>query len=161
MKHLFPSAALSLFLFGLWLCLNGTLSLAQALLGAGLAVAIPWWTERLRPDKARFKRPARMLRLLLRVLKDILVANLQVSKAILGPESALRPRFVRISLDISDQNAVTALLAIISLTPGTVSADLSGDRRELLVHALHAPDEEALIADIKLRYESPLKEIFE
>jgi multicomponent K+:H+ antiporter subunit E len=47
------------------------------------------------------------------------------------------------------------------LTPGTVSAKLSEDRRTLLVHTLDVDDEAALVAEIKQRYETPLKEIFE
>jgi multicomponent K+:H+ antiporter subunit E len=49
----------------------------------------------------------------------------------------------------------------VSLTPGTVSADVSEDRTRLLVHALHVEDPQALVAEIKQRYEGPIKEIFE
>ncbi|HAR04393.1 MAG TPA: cation:proton antiporter, partial [Pseudomonas sp.] len=51
--------------------------------------------------------------------------------------------------------------SIISLTPGTVSACLSPDRRVLMVHALDVPDVDALISDVKRNYEAPLLEIFE
>ena len=56
--------------------------------------------------------------------------------------------------------AISMLVCVVSLTPGSVSADLSADRRTLLVHALDVPDEAALIAEIKSRYEAPLKEVF-
>ena len=55
---------------------------------------------------------------------------------------------------------ITALASLITLTPGTVSAELSDDRRYLLIHALDLQDPEALIDEIKSRYEAPLKEIF-
>jgi multicomponent K+:H+ antiporter subunit E len=57
-----------------------------------------------------------------------------------------------------------ALAGIITLTPGTLSSDLSPDRKHLLVHVLHCPNDAAqaaLIADIQARYETPLMEIFE
>jgi len=47
------------------------------------------------------------------------------------------------------------------MTPGTLSAELSSDGSHLLVHAFNVEDEAALIAQIKERYEAPLKEIFE
>jgi multicomponent K+:H+ antiporter subunit E len=94
------------------------------------------------------------------VLADIVVANLRVARLVLGPRSALRPRFVRIPLDITHPRGVNLLAAIITLTPGTVSADLGEDRRTLLVHGLAVPDERAVIAAIKARYEVPLREIF-
>jgi multicomponent K+:H+ antiporter subunit E len=46
------------------------------------------------------------------------------------------------------------------MTPGTVSAEISESRREILVHALNVEDPEALVRDIKARYEAPLAEIF-
>jgi multicomponent K+:H+ antiporter subunit E len=64
-------------------------------------------------------------------------------------------------LDVREDFTITLLASTISLTPGTVSADLSVDHRYLLIHALHVEDEAATIAQIKQRYEAPLKEIFE
>ena len=50
--------------------------------------------------------------------------------------------------------------AMITMTPGTLSADIAPDRRWLLVHAFNVDDEAALIGDIQQRYERPLREIF-
>ena len=61
---------------------------------------------------------------------------------------------------LEDELALTMLTSIISLTPGTVSADISNNGRSLLVHALDAPDPDAVRDEIKQRYESRLKEIF-
>jgi multicomponent K+:H+ antiporter subunit E len=47
------------------------------------------------------------------------------------------------------------------MTPGTLSCAIAPDGRSLVVHALHLDDAEALVAQIKQRYEAPLKEIFE
>ena len=76
----------------------------------------------------------------------------------------MQPRFVWVPLTVKNEHGIVALAAIITLTPGTVSSELSEDHRWLLVHALHCPDAEAeaaLVADIKARYEQPLLEIFE
>jgi multicomponent K+:H+ antiporter subunit E len=95
------------------------------------------------------------------VLWDILLANVTVARLILGPQRRLQPALVELPLDLDDKFALTILANTISLTPGTVSASLSADRRTLLVHALNVHDEAALIAEIKTRYEAPLMEIFE
>jgi multicomponent K+:H+ antiporter subunit E len=50
--------------------------------------------------------------------------------------------------------------SIITMTPGTLSCEVSDDRRWLLVHAFHADDAAAVAAEVKSRYEAPLKEIF-
>ena len=57
-------------------------------------------------------------------------------------------------------SATAALISIVSLSPGTLCAELSDDRRSLLVHVLDLDDEAALTERIKSRYETPLKEIF-
>jgi multicomponent K+:H+ antiporter subunit E len=80
---------------------------------------------------------------------------------VLGPVKDLQPGVVEVPLDLRDRFAITVLTSTVSLTPGTVSADVSEDRTRLLVHALHVEDPAALVAEIKQRYEGPIKEIFE
>ena len=161
MKRLVPAPLLSLVLLGGWLALNGSASAGQVVLGALLALAIPWVTERFRPERPRLRRPGGMLRLGARVLRDIVLSNIEVARRILGPEAAIQPRFVWVPLDIRDPHGVVALAGIITMTPGTLSADLTPDRRHLLVHAFNVADADALVADIKASYETPLREIFD
>ena len=160
MRRLLPSPLLSLALLVVWLLLNNTLAPGQVLLGALLALGLPLLTDRLRPERVRIRRPLKAVRLLLVVLVDIVLANIEVARRILGPEAALRPRFVWLPLDIRDPSGIAALAGIITLTPGTVSSDLTADRRYLLVHAFNCDDPAALVASIKQRYERPLMEIF-
>ena len=100
------------------------------------------------------------LMLALRVLWDVIVSNMEVTRRVLGPESAIRPGFLRVPLDLTDDWAITTLAGIITMTPGTLTADVAEDRSYLLVHAFHVDDAEATIASIKTRYEKPLKEIY-
>jgi multicomponent K+:H+ antiporter subunit E len=100
------------------------------------------------------------------------VANLQVALLILGPSKNLRPGFVKVPIDLMHEMPITILASCVSLTPGTVSAEvypliksLNEDdepvQRYLLIHVLDLDDEQALIKQIKARYEAPLKEIFQ
>jgi multicomponent K+:H+ antiporter subunit E len=156
-----PAPLLSATLFIVWLLLANTLDPAHLVLGALLAIVVPWFTEELRPERPRIRKPLLVARLGLTVLWDIVLSNVEVARRILGPESAIRPRFVWIPLALTDPHAILALAGIITMTPGTLSADLSPDGSHLLVHAFNVDDEAALIAQIKARYEAPLKEIFE
>lgn len=160
MKRLLPSPLISLTVLLLWLLLNNTLAPGQVLFGAVLAIAIPLLTAGLRPEQPRIRRPSAILRLGLVVLWDIVVANLQVAVRILGPERRLSPRFIWLPLDIRDPYGIAALAGIITMTPGTLSSDLTPDRRYLLIHALDAPDPKAVCEEIKRRYEAPLMEIY-
>ena len=161
MKQLLPAPLLSLVLFIAWPVLNASWSLGQLLLGALLGLAIPLLTEPLRDERAILRRPAAALRLALVVLWGIVASNIEVAKRILGPEAAIHPGFVWVPLAITDPHGIVVLAGIITMTPGSVSAELSTDRRHLLIHAFSIDEAGALIATIKSRYEAPLRQIFE
>ena len=162
-----PSPLTSAALLLAWLMLNETASPGQWLLGALLALIIPVVLAPLRPDRSRLRSPLRswpaLLRLVGVVLWDTVRSNLDVARRVLGPEAAMQPRFLWVPLDLQDPLATALLAGIVTTTPGTISAELSEDRRWLLVHALHAPDDAAaaaIAADIKARYEVPLLQVF-
>jgi multicomponent K+:H+ antiporter subunit E len=160
MSRWLPHPRLSLVLFLLWLLLAVSVSPGQLLLAAAFAIAIPHFTRPIAPRPFRLGRPGLMARLALVVLWDIVVSNVEVAVRILGPESAIRPRFVWIPLDIRDPAGASTLAGIVTMTPGTVSCDITPGLDFLLVHAFDAPDEAVLAARIKARYEAPLMEIF-
>lgn len=160
MKRLLPSLPLSVAVFLLWLLLVARIDAGHVLLALALAIALPLLARLLEPEDARVGRPRAVLRLALRVLWDIVLSNIEVARRILGPERAIRPGFVWVPLDLTSIHGITALASIITLTPGTLSAELAPDRRHLLVHCFNLRDADATIAAIKHRYEAPLKEIF-
>lgn len=160
MTRFLPSPPISAAVFLLWLLLVGELSIGHLLLGIILAVVLPLLADMLQPEHARFGRATVVLVLVRRVLWDILMSNIEVARRILGPERVLTPAFVWLPLELTNIHGITALASIITLTPGTVSAELSEDQRHLLVHCFNLKDPQALLAGIKARYEAPLKEIF-
>jgi multicomponent K+:H+ antiporter subunit E len=160
MSRLVPAPLLSVVLFCAWLLLNGV-SAGHFALGAVLGIAIPWFTEPFRPDRFRLRSWPALVTLAVTVLWDIVVSNVQVAWLIIGPERRIHPRFVWLPLAIRDPHGIATLAGIITMTPGTLSADLTEDRRHLLVHALNVADEAELVASIKARYETPLRRIFE
>lgn len=160
LQRVLPQPVVSLAIVTLWMLLASDTSLGTLLLGAILALLIPQFTGKFWPDRPRTFRALPAIRLLLVVLHDILVANIAVARIVVGPLGRIRPAFVDVPLDLTDPYVATILGSIITLTPGTVSLDIDMDARLLHVHALNVPDEAALVAEIKARYESPLKEIF-
>ena len=158
---LLPAPRLSAVLFVSWLMLARSTSTGQLLLAAALALAVPRLIARWRPARARPGRAGLVLRLAWRVLVDVLKANVEVAYHVLGRDSVLHPAWVWVPLRIRDAHGVVTLAHIITLTPGTISSELSADRHHLLVHALHCLDTAALVALIQARYEAPLMEIFE
>ena len=160
MKRFLPSLPLSLAVFTLWLLLVANFSLGHLVLAALLAIVLPMLTGVLEPERAQFGRATRIVRLAGTVAADIVLSNIEVARLIIGPQRVLRPAFIWVPLDLTNLHGITALASIITLTPGTVSAELAADRRHLLVHCFDLDDAASTIAHIKSRYEAPLKEIF-
>ena len=161
MSRLLPHPLLSAILLVIWLLLANELSAGQILLGTVLGWAVPLYTARFWPEHVVVRRPLLLLRFTAVVLYDILVANVAVARLILGRQESLQPAFVVMPLALRSELAISLLANTISLTPGTVSAFLSADRRCLVVHSLHTTDPQELLATIRERYETPLKEILE
>jgi multicomponent K+:H+ antiporter subunit E len=159
-KRGLPSLPLSATVFCFWLLMNDEISVGQVALALVLALAIPPFAARLDREFARIGRLRSVPRMLGVLLWDIVQANVTVALQVLGPERKIRPGFIWVPLDIGNIHGIAALTSIITLTPGTVSSSLSDDRRHLLVHVLNLDDADAVIRQIKTRYEVPLMEIF-
>ena len=158
---LFPHPLMTLMLAVVWTLLQNQVSSGMVVFGLILGIIIPrataaWWPDR--PARLNFWK---MFTYAVLVLWDILIANAQVAWIVLTRSNAtLRPCWISIPLDLKQPEAITILAGTITLTPGTVSADLSNEGHCLLVHVLDADDPDAIRDEIKTRYEARLKEIF-
>ncbi|KQV78807.1 Na+/H+ antiporter subunit E [Rhizobacter sp. Root1221] len=162
MKRLLPAPLLSVSILALWLVLNGSLGLGQWLLGLVLALVVPLATASLRPTPARIRKPWTVVRLILRVGRDVIQSNVVVARGVLrAHRHPPQGTFVRVPLELRDPHGLAALAAIMCVTPGTVWAELSLDRGALLLHVFNLDDEAAFIAHLQTHYERPLMEIFE
>ena len=160
-RWLLPHPLLTLLLTIVWVVLQNEVSAGMAVFGLILGILIPWGTSVWWPDTPKGFRLGKMVIYCLIVMWDIIVANVQVAWIILTKSNAeLRPAWVVIPLELVQPEAITILAGTITLTPGTVSADLSNEGHSLLVHVLHTDDPDAVRDEIKTRYEARLKEIF-
>ncbi|MFT5104680.1 MAG: multicomponent K+:H+ antiporter subunit E [Pseudoalteromonas tetraodonis] len=159
MKKLFPFPWLSLAMWAIWLLVNNTFVPGHMVLGGILAILIPLATAEFWPEPVRLRRPWLAIKYAGRLALDILTANLQVAIWIIRPNRRLQPAFIRYELELRSPLAISLLANTISLTPGTVSCDLSADQRFLLIHCLHGEDTESLVREIQERYEQPLLEV--
>jgi multicomponent K+:H+ antiporter subunit E len=160
MNRLIPHPGLSVLLLIVWVVMVNDLTFGTLFLGLIVGLAVPLFTAAYWPGRPRVRLlPAIAYAAL--VIRDIIVANFEVAAIILfKPTRDLRPAWLTIPLDLATPEAITVFAGTISLTPGTVSADVSACGKYLLVHALHAPDPAGEVAKVKARYEARLKEIF-
>lgn len=160
-RWLFPHPFLTVVLAVVWVLLQNEITPGMAVFGIILGIIIPrmtaiWW-----PDPPKGMRVGKVFTYTLIVLWDIIVANVQVAWIVLTvPNARLKPAWIVVPLRLKKPEAITVLAGTITLTPGTVSADLSDEGHSLLVHVLHTDDPDAVRDDIIARYESRILEIF-
>jgi len=162
MSRILPHPLLTLLLVAVWQMLVNYISLGTLVFGLILGIIIPLVTAPYWPDRARLKNPAMIVEFVLVVLWDIVVANIVVARTILFTRNEdMRSTWITVPLDLKTPEAITVLAGTITMTPGTVSSDISADGRSLLIHCLDAPHPDTVRDTIKQRYERRLKEIFE
>ena len=162
LKRLLPHPILTLLLTIAWVLLTSTWTLNSLVFGFVLGIVIPFLTQPYWPQQMRLKKPLKIVEYILLVLYDIVVANVIVARIVVfKPNSKRQPAWIAVPLELRTPEAITVLAGTITMTPGTVAADVSAEGHALLVHCLDAPDPEAVRDEIKQRYERRLMEIFE
>lgn len=161
-RRILPHPWLTLLLVVVWQLLVNKLTPGNLLLGLFLGIVLPILTAPYWPDRPVLRNPHKIALYIIIVLWDVVKANFLVAYLILFRRNAdLQSKFITVPIDLRSPEAITVLSGTITMTPGTLTADMSSCGRSLLIHCLHAPDPDAVVAEIKERYEGRLKEIFE
>ena len=162
MRRLFPHPYLSALLGVTWMLLVNRFAIGSLVMAVALGTLIPLATTAYWPGRPRLRRPFALIPYVALVIWDVIIANIQVARIILFmPFDQIKSAWISVPVDLSAPEAITLLAGTITMTPGTLTADMTRDGRVLLIHALHAPDPDAVRDQIKSRYESRLKRIFE
>lgn len=160
-RWLMPHPLLTLILAVVWVLLQNDVTAGMVVFGIILGIIIPWMTSIWWPESPQGFRLGKMAIYSMIVIRDIIVANVQVAWIVLTvPNAKLKPAWIVVPLELKLPEAITLLAGTITLTPGTVSADLSDEGHSLLVHVLHTEDPDGVRDEIKSRYERRLLEIF-
>jgi multicomponent Na+:H+ antiporter subunit E len=147
----------------LWAALQGSFSVGNLLLGVVLSTAVVLFSRPLfdAADPAEqaglstqirpVRRLGRCIVLLIVFLRELIESSLRVAIAILKPTLQVRSGIIAYPLDVKTDREITALANLITLTPGTLSLDVSDDRQHIFVHAMSVETEsgDEVIADIK------------
>ena len=89
----------------------------------------------------------------------LVVANLAVARTVLSPSLDIRPGVVAFPTTLSSDLAITTLANMITLTPGTLTVDVSEDRRTLFIHTLNIVSSEEVVASIRRTFERHISEL--
>lgn len=149
-------------LLAMWLVLNESLALGHVMLGSAIAAIAVAAFRRLQAERHEPHRPVVALRLFLAVSADILRSNLAVARIVLGFGRPTRVAgFLPVPLALQAPGGLAVLACIVTATPGTSWVRYDRGDKLLTLHVLDLADPDALVREIKQRYEGPLMEIFE
>jgi multicomponent Na+:H+ antiporter subunit E len=144
-----------------WAAISGDFSLGSLFTGLVLGYFALWLSQPLiGVDRFYFIRVFRVIRLALYFLWELLLSSLQVAWEVITPYPGRDPKIIEVPLDVKTDLEILLITNLISLTPGTLSLDVTPDRKTLLVHAMFAKDPEAEIAGLKSGMERMVLEVF-
>ncbi|MEB2778431.1 Na+/H+ antiporter subunit E [Algoriphagus sp. D3-2-R+10] len=142
-----------------WIAITGAFTFENFVFGFALSFSLLWITSTNRRENKYFNRIPKLIGFVLFFLYELIKANVEVAYDVVTPKHFMKPGIVKIPLDARSDLEITLLANLISLTPGTLSLDVSDDRKVLYVHAMYVKDREDFVADIKNGFEKRLLEI--
>nr|WP_111298665.1 Na+/H+ antiporter subunit E [Paracoccus saliphilus] len=154
--------AINMLLALAWVALTGGLTLGGLITGFFIGLAAMWLVRPLFPDTGGyFMRLYYWLRLIVMFVYELIVSSFSVLRDVLTPGQSSNPALIAVPLNVTTDLQITLLANFISLTPGTLSLDVSDDRKTLYIHAMFGDDPEAIREQIRDRFEVWVREATE
>lgn len=152
----------SLLLALAWAALQGEISLINLVVGYSVGYLILALLAKGGVMRATLaSRTVHAAELAVFFMGELLLANVRVALDVLRPRTTIRPAVVAIPLDVTSDGEILLLSMLINITPGSVTIDLSGDRRTLYVHVMHMTSADATRREIKDGFERRVRLVFE
>ena len=143
-----------------WAALTGSLTLANFAFGLLLGwLALYLVREQLEARHGRH-RPVRILSLAVIFIKELILSGWRVARQVTSPRMDLRPGIFAYPLNLKSDFEITVLANLITLTPGTLSVEVSDDRKTLFVHAIDCSDVDKTMREIRDGFERKIEEAF-
>lgn len=144
-----------------WVLLTGTFSFMNLASGFLLGYLIIVALARSPLQRRYVRRLPASVAVVAVFLKELVIANFRVAVAILSPLEKLEPGIVAVPIELETDLEITLLANMLTLTPGSLTLDVSEDRRTLYVHVFHLTDPEEVRREVKHGFERRIKELFE
>lgn len=143
----------------IWVAVTGNFNPGNVLFGFFLSFFLLWVVTRESGNIHYFKLVPRVISFFIFFLYELIKANIQVAYEVMTPNLNMKPGIVALPLDVKSDFGITMLANLITLTPGTLSLDVSEDRKFMYVHSMYIHDKKEFIKGIKNGFEKRIIEI--
>ena len=143
-----------------WAAVSGSFSMPNLILGFVLGMVVLFLIREQVGTLGYLSRARKLMSLMLLFLVELAKSAAKVAKLALTPNLDLKPGFFAYELKTDHDFEITILANLITLTPGTLSVDVSEDKKFLYVHAVTIDDVEAMREDIANGFERKIMEAF-
>ena len=134
----------------IWMAVSGDISGSNLLAGFLFGYLILGLSLRRIPEVAAYlRRIPNLVTFSLYFLKELLMANLKVAWDVVTPTDYMRPAVIAFPLEAKTDIEVVILANLISLTPGSLTLDISSGRRVIYIHLMYFSDDETELAQFK------------
>ena len=144
-----------------WMFLTTSATGSSFVIGYLLGAIILYLFRRFFDTPFYLRKVVSVVKLLLIFIRELLIANLDVFKAILRPKLELKPGIFSYETSLKKDWQITLLANMITLTPGTLVMDISPDNQTLYIHALNVGEIDEMTAGIRDSFERIIKEVSE
>lgn len=144
-----------------WMAVSGTFTLANLLFGLVLGAAALEVVSRQRGEGTYVLRVGKAAGLAMLFVIELIKSSWGVARIVMRPQLGIQPGIIAYPLKVSSDAGITLLANLITLTPGTLSVDVSPDRSTLYIHCVDASGPDAIRADIAAGFEKRVMEVFE
>ncbi|MEM1360449.1 MAG: Na+/H+ antiporter subunit E [Pseudomonadota bacterium] len=153
---------INILLAAVWAAFMSSFNFPTLLAGYAIGFGALWAAQPLyNQPSGYFRRVWRIVKLTVYFTYELVMSSVQVVRAVLAPGDVSTPKIVEMPLDAKSDAEILLVSSLISLTPGTLSLDVSEDRGILYVHSMFAQDPDAIVADLKSGMERLVVEVFE
>jgi multicomponent Na+:H+ antiporter subunit E len=141
-----------------WLPMTGRFTFSNLLLGFAVGYVVLLFSPGARRT-SYFRRVFSLFRFALFFLREMLLSALRIAWDVLTPEHHMRPAVLGVPLEARTDAEIALLANLVTLTPGTLSLDVSEDRRTLYIHAMYVDDPDRVRRHVKDEFERRLLEL--
>ena len=143
----------------IWVFLTGEYNFYNFFFGYIFGFLIIWLIDSGKGQSKYIKIVPRIISFVFFFNYELIKANLQVAYEVMTPGLGVTPGIVRIPLDVKTDFEISFLANLITLTPGTLSLDVSDDKEVLYVHSMYIKDKDEFIWSIKNGFEKRILQI--